>query len=170
MSKKSEQQARVVLAIDPAAKAGVALFYEGKLIGTTAANGAKWRPLVVAIGGLLSQLPSDAGAQPRHVVIEDGWLRPGWGAKGALTLGRRRGLAMAAAEAMGFEHDPTFVGPSTWQGKLFGRLKLDESKQKALAFVAEHYAKTDISEDEADAICIGHYWLTYEQGPHTKSA
>lgn len=160
MSKKSKVPPRLLLAIDPAAKAGLALFLDGKLVGTRAADGSRWKPLTVAISALLQAVATLPPANTWAVVIEDGWLNKGWGAKGALTLGRRRGIAQSAAEALGFPDVPVFIGPSTWQSKLFGKLAKDESKQRALAFVAQHYNTAGITEDEADAICIGHFALT----------
>ena len=159
MRKSSKPPTRLLLSIDPAKKAGVALFLDGKLVGTRAADGSKWRPLYEAIKDLLASTISTP-ENTQKVVIEDGWLNKGWGAKGALTLGRRRGIAQAAAEAAGFTEDPEFIGPSTWQCALFGKLAADESKRKALEYVAIRYNLTDVSEDEADAVCIGSYVLT----------
>lgn len=165
MSRKSSKRRfppRLVLAIDPAKKAGLALFLDGKLIATRAADGSKWAPLRDAISAMLVNVEFYGDVKDfKQVVIEDGWILGPWNSKGALTLGRRRGLAQGAAEACGFIEDPVMIGPSTWQCALFGKLAKDESKLRALQFCHTTYGLDNITEDEADAVCLGHYALTH---------
>lgn len=143
---------RKVLGIDPGEHAGVALLVDGKLQWYRAANGSKFVTLRDAIREDLT------GAE---CVIEDGWLAR-IGAKGALTLGRRRGLAQAAAESWGVDARRVhFIHSSTWQNTLFGSHKArggQDTKDLSLQFVRDTYAVTPDSHDIADAICLAHYW------------
>ena len=58
------------------------------------------------------------------------------------------------------------VKPSTWREALHfkqGRTERKELKRQAQAFVNDKYGMT-VSEDEADAICIGEYYMISKEG------
>lgn len=63
-------------------------------------------------------------------------------------------------EGWALEHDCEFntVRPSEWRAVCFnqGNKKRKELKALAIAYVKEHYG-LDVTDDEADAICIGVY-------------
>ncbi len=155
-------KSNMVLAIDPAKAAGFALFVDGALTGYGPADGSTWKTLVKALFPYLTPEPHYPGQM--LCVIEDGFYSGPRNFKGVLTLGRRRGLAQAAAEYYGF-HKFEFIGPQKrdgvmgWQDGL-GYKRGGDSKAFSLAFVKEKYGVEGISHDVADAICIGHYYLT----------
>ena|SRR5882672_8798196 len=154
MPKKSDRVAikpRLVLAIDPAKDAGVAVFLDGQLVGYSEANGTSWTALSPVIRALVSAY-SDIPDNQRHCVIEDGFGR-GIGAK---TLDRRRGIAQASAESAGF-HSFQLLYPSTWQSSTFGPLGGRDTKALSIAYVRDRFQVEGVSHDVADAISIGAY-------------
>lgn len=165
MSRKKAppQQPSWLLSIDPAAEAGWAIFYLGQLRACGACDGTKWKTLVAHIDEearyALGQM--QRGTESRECTIEDGFFQYGKQTfKGTLTLGRRRGLAQAAGEALGFDKF-TFIGPSTWQNGL-GWQRGQDTKVWSLARAKRLYPgplTDDITHDVADAINIGSYYL-----------
>jgi Holliday junction resolvasome RuvABC endonuclease subunit len=154
MARKKIVLPRIILAIDPAKAAGFALYVDRKLIHYGAVDGSTWRTMAPVFATAVADLPADF---ERVCVVEDGFITRPFNAKGVLTLGRRRGLAQAAAEAAGFEKFE-YIGPSTWQNTLFGPLKGRDTKDLSMAYAAGMGA-LGISHDEADAICLGAYYL-----------
>ncbi len=149
-----------LLAIDPAAAAGWALFINGNVSCWGAANGATWRSFSntldhAGVRQYITETPNDM----RECVIEDGF--PTWGSnqsfKGTMTLGRRRGIAQSAAESMGFDKF-TYISPSTWQNAL-GWRRGQDTKEWSLAYVKTRYGISDISHDTSDALALGTYYL-----------
>lgn len=150
---------RVVLSIDPAKAAGAALFIDGKLTGNIEFAGDSFWTSYDAVEWLLHNSPNISDEATRVCIIEEQVI-PGRGGKGALTLGRRRGLVQAAAEAHGF-NELVLIGASTWQNKLFGgRVETGETKNASIARVQTAHGITT-GPDVADAINIGDYYLQF---------
>ncbi len=160
--KPLRQAPRLLLVIDPAAAAGVALYVNGQLQGCAKADGSKWLTLAPVVAAMMRpyvHLP----AHEKLCAIEDGFISF-HSIKGSLTLGRRRGIAQAAAEAAGITNF-TFVGASTWQSKIFGG-RVEDTKVASIAHAtcildSAMIDSTSISDDEADAICIGAYVIQH---------
>ncbi len=161
--KPLRQAPRLLLVIDPAAAAGVALFVDGKLTAYAKADGSKWRTLAPVVTGLVSPYGDSILPHERLCAIEDGFISF-HSIKGSLTLGRRRGIAQAAAEAADITNF-TFVGASTWQGKIFGG-RVEDTKASSIAVAsciidAAMIPSAGLTDDEADAICIGDYVIKH---------
>lgn len=148
---------RTLLAVDPGASAGIALFVDERYAGSAAVNGASHQGLYRGIQDLKlayeGQLP-----QPMLCVIEDGFGK-GIGAK---TLDRRRGLAMGAAEAAGFENF-VFVYPGTWHSQMFSNRDSAGMKAEAMAWCKKWLNITPTTHDQAEAAVLGH-WAYGEYG------
>lgn len=146
-----------ILAIDPAKKAGMALLYddgvEAKLLRYGAVDGSAWVTLVALAREFMVGVPPEL----THCVIEDGILTGFAKAKAVMTLGRRRGLAQAAAEACGITQFAHIV-PNEWQGGL-GYKRGGDSKKFSLDYVRDVYGVTGISDDVSDAVALGTYYL-----------
>ncbi len=158
---KSDITGSIILAIDPAKAAGWALFVDRKLVCYGAADGSMWHTLIAAMKGVTGWL---IGRDSTACVIEDGFYSGPRNFRGVLTLGRRRGLAQAAAEFYGFRKFE-FIGPQNRDGQVgwqtgLGYVRGGDSKAFSLGFAKAHYGLEHISHDVADAICIGHYYLT----------
>ncbi len=153
-AKRAKKLYRVILAMDPGASAGVALFVDGQYKGSRACGGASHKSLVVAIDILtLNSGAHDVPSDQWLCVIEDG----GWDrGKGAKTLDRRRGLCMGAAEMCGFTNT-VFVGPSTWQSFIFERHRPEDTKVASMAWCKKWLNIVPDTHDAADAVCIG-WW------------
>lgn len=146
-----------LLSIDPAAAAGWCLFYEGKPNLWGEADGTKWRTLKDSLVQAHARMWS-SGDTKKECVIEDGFFQYGkMTFKGTLTLGRRRGLAQAAGEAVGIDKF-TFIGPSTWQNGL-GWTRGQDTKVWSKAFVESRWQLGELSHDVADAVALGTYYL-----------
>ncbi len=162
--KPLRQAPRLLLVIDPAAAAGVALFVDGNLKAYAKADGSSWLTLAPVVSTLLHlHMPPLVPPSERLCAIEDGFISF-HSIKGSLTLGRRRGIAQAAAEAAGITNF-TFVGASTWQSKIFGgRVEVTKVASIALASCViddSMLVSSHLTDDEADAICIGDYVLRH---------
>lgn len=149
-----------LLSIDPAAAAGWCLFYEGtpKLWG--AADGSTWKGLMNELYPVQTLLHASTltPIKTRECVIEDGFFQYGKQTfKGTLTLGRRRGLAQAAGEAVGIDKF-TFIGPSTWQNGL-GWTRGQDTKVWSKAYVKSRWQLDEASHDVCDAIALGTYFI-----------
>lgn len=154
MPKKSDRGAikpRLVLAIDPAKAAGIAVFLDGQLAGYAEADGSSWTSMAPVIKGLVAAY-ADIPDNQRHCTIEEGF---GLG-KGAKTLDRRRGIAQASAESAGF-HSFMYLYPSTWQNSTFGPIGGRDTKALSTAYVRDRFQVEGVSHDVADAISIGAY-------------
>ncbi len=146
-----------LLSIDPAAAAGWCLFKEGKPHSWGTADGSTWTGLMASMEAQwLPQILATTDA--RECVIEDGFFQYGkMTFKGTLTLGRRRGLAQAAAEAHGIDKF-TFIGPSTWQNGL-GWTRGQDTKVWSKAYVESRWQLGEMSHDVADAVALGSYFI-----------
>jgi hypothetical protein len=146
----------IVLAIDPAAKAGAALFVDGKLTAHCELNGSAFWPAYDALDSLLKSAPGEISKMT--CVIEEGFATA-FASKGSLTLGRRRGLVQAAAEAHGFQ-ELVMVQPNTWQNPMLGYVPKGQTKVASLARVKSQHS-LEVSADVADAINLGEWYLSY---------
>lgn len=164
MAKKAKvsQPPFYLLSLDPAADAGYCLFKAGKPFLWGPMDGTTWKSMYTALldaHNYIAETYRDP-SKTAECVIEEGFFQYGKSTfKGALTLGRRRGLAQAAAEAIGLEKF-TFHVPSTWQNGLGWRKESGMStKEWSLALVKERWGITGITHDVADAIALGTYHL-----------
>lgn len=139
-----------LLAIDPGAAAGWALFEEGKLTAYGTARGSMWRTLVQDMSPKLKNWYQNGTA-----VIEQGWLNR---SKSAITLSQRRGLAQAAAEFFGFDKIE-YIASSTWMNGLYGPIHDKDTKQLSTERVRTVHNLVDLSHDVCDAINIAEYFL-----------
>ena len=151
------QQPYWLLSIDPAKAAGWALFEDGKLLRWGAADGSTWRTLNASLAEV-AKLVTTFSNCVKKCCIEEAY--PTWGKqsfRGTCTLGRRRGLAQAAAESAGFD-DFSFVMPSEWQGPM-GWRKGQDSKEWSLELCRSRYGIVGITHDVSDAILLGQHML-----------
>lgn len=146
----SKSTPNFLLAIDPGAAAGWALFEENKLVRHGRARGSMWRSFVQDMSPHLQNWYENG-----TVVIEQGWLNR---SKSAITLSQRRGLAQAAAEFYGFSN-VEYIASSTWMNGLYGSIHGKDTKQLSIERVRNVHGLVDISHDVCDAINIGDYWL-----------
>ena len=156
-AKSKKLAARLILAFDPGSSAGVALYVDGKFVGSASVNGTSHRALMRAASNLIEaangwEVPTEA----RLAVIEDGFGR-GLGAK---TLDRRRGMCAAAAESCGIEN-VRYVYPSTWHSRMFVATKSAEMKSEAMAWCKERLQHQPQTHDEAEACVLGHFVVQY---------
>ncbi len=153
--KKKPQRppAKLILAIDPAKGAGLAVFAEGKLVAYGPGAGDSFETLLQAARPLVMPYLLQYPREERLTVIEQHWKSFG---KGSLTLGQRRGIAQSVGEALGFGRWE-YVGASTWQSAIFGGKKVSDTKEASMAFVADTYGFMPLNNDISDAIAIGHY-------------
>ena len=96
--------------------------------------------------------------EPDVVVMED--VAKQKNVYSLIRLARVQGAMMEMCREMGIGM-PDIVKPSTWREALHfkqGRTERKELKRQAQAFVNDKYGMT-VSEDEADAICIGEYYM-----------
>jgi Holliday junction resolvasome RuvABC endonuclease subunit len=139
-----------LLAIDPGASAGWALFEEGKLTAYGTARGSMWRSFVQDMAPKLKNWYQNGTA-----IIEQGWTNR---SKSALTLGQRRGLAQAAAEFFGFDQIE-YIASSTWMNGLYGSIHGKDTKRLSTERVRTVHNLVDLTHDVCDAINIGEYFL-----------
>ena len=96
--------------------------------------------------------------EPDTVVMED--VAKQKNVYSLIRLARVQGAMMEMCREMGIGM-PDIVKPSTWREALHfkqGRTERKELKRQAQAFVKDKYG-IDVCEDEADAICIGEYYI-----------
>lgn len=151
---------RAVLGIDPAKSAGAALFVDGELVGYTPADGTTWKTLDAAIRAIITPAVASIPEAERLCVIEDGFLSGFGNAKGTLTLGRRRGLAQAAAESNGF-HNFVFAPVPRWLIDVHGSIYKKDTKELSLARAKEVYGVEGQTDDTTDAVLLGEWALRH---------
>lgn len=147
---------RLLLAIDPAKAAGAAVFYEGKLVATTVADGSSFRTLKESVSLIVSpflQVPENE----RLCLLEQHFIAF-HSVKGSLTLGQRRGIAQSVGEALGFS-SWEYVDAATWQSYIFNRKRVPDTKAASDAYVLARYGFTPATDDVSDAICLASYFL-----------
>jgi Holliday junction resolvasome RuvABC endonuclease subunit len=162
MAKKQAtlQQPFFLLSIDPAKAAGFAFFIAGRLTEYGEADGSRWKTLHEKLQPL-ERFKTDDWLLA-ECVIEEAF--PTFGRqnfKSTCTLGRRRGLAQAAAESIGIDKF-SFVQPSTWQNAL-GWRRGQDTKVWSLGLVKTRYGVDNISDDTSDAINLGQWFLDSRQ-------
>lgn len=161
----STSNTHYLLAIDPGAAAGWALFVDGQLTAYGPAQGDSFWGFVNAMKDHMPAVATLEQARLAECVIEQGWSN---GTKGALTLGQRRGIAQAAAEYFDFRKT-VYIPSATWQNGLHGSIKGKDTKQLALDYVREKYQISNIDHNQAEAICLGTYFLGARHSVPTKA-
>lgn len=149
-----------LLSIDPAKAAGFAFFIAGRLTEYGEVDGSSWKTLSEKLKPL-ERFKTDDWPQA-ECVIEEAF--PTYGKqnfKGICTLGRRRGLAQAAAESIDI-NTFSFVQPNIWQLAL-GWRRGQDTKVWSKALVKTRYGVDNISDDVADAINLGQWYLDSKQ-------
>lgn len=155
--------ARVIMAIDPASTSGWALFVNGELVnyGTTTTPIERHRAARMAC-----KAAQDNDA-PLAWVFEK-WATQGkWSARTLFGMGASRGRWLEATEVVSAATmadrlcaDMRFdLLTMTWHTLLHrGRnLPSDQWKKLAGQWVVDKWKVTGATEDEADAICMGHF-------------
>lgn len=149
---KPHPRPQLLLALDPAGAAGIALFAEGKLVAHAPCNGSSWLTFMQTLKPLVEPYLLKYPPEERHVVLERHQ-------RVHTTLGERRGIAQAAAEACGFP-TWTYVHAATWQSVIFNHKRPDDTKVAATDYVEAHYGFRPEIDDVADAICLGSYYIS----------
>lgn len=148
---------RWVIAVDPGASTGIALFEGERFVSAITSDGASFLALNDSIRKLIE--PHGFMAN-KTAVIEAGFFSVNRAT--ALVLERRRGLVQAACEINGFSTCDLY--PSQWQSKVLrhlgdgggvGRPKRVELKKRSLMRAREITGEAVASVDVADAICMG---------------
>jgi len=153
MGKRKKPPKRLVLAFDPGASAGIALYKDGTFVGSASVNGTSHRALMRAASNLIEAASGwDIPSESRLAVIEDGFGR-GIGAK---TLDRRRGFCAAAAESCGIE-EVRYVYPSTWHSRMFVATESAAMKSEAMAWCKQNLDSYPATHDEAEACVLGYF-------------
>lgn len=137
-----------VLAIDPGAVAGWAIFRAGVLVESGSARSVAERERVVTRAAGLFEDPL--------VVAAETW-RPMKSHKTMLGMGAAWGLWLAELERAGVPSRRIFrVEPETWRKACYGvaRVPAEEAKEKAIDWVRRRYG-IEAGSDEAEAVCIG---------------
>lgn len=152
---------RWVLSIDPGSHTGLSLFENGEFRNSLACSGESFLSIRDAMLELFGKLPVTEAAS-KQAVLECGFIGPS--RAGSLKLERRRGLAQAAAESLGFSVAELF--PVTWQSRTLrqlgdskpgsGRIRSAEWKRRALKMANSISPAAITSSDCADAICLGY--------------
>lgn len=150
--RKSASKPRLVVTIDPAREAGVAVFVGGRYVASAPADGSTWVGLMRVLKPMLANYDYIPQVE-RLAVIEDGFGK-GIGAK---TLDRRRGLAQAACEACGI-HNFEWISPATWICALFGSTKVD-TKVESVKYVRAFLNVIPQDHNESDAIAMGAWFV-----------
>lgn len=141
----------VILAIDPGAVAGWAIFRAGVLVRSGSARTVHEREVVVCQAVAVA---ADAGCP--LVVVAETW-RPMKSHVTMLGMGAAWGLWLAELQRCGVPARRILrVVPEVWRKACYGtaRVPREEAKPKAIDFVARCY-RTEAGPDEAEAICIG---------------
>ena len=149
----------IILAFDQSTKkTGYAVFDSGKLIkhGLIISN-----PSDGAIARMASQHRQAAAiiqdCDPDAVCLEAAQFQKNQAAFG--TLSQMQGVYFALLFKQGTPF--VIVEPSAWRSALgIGGRRRDEQKAAAIQAVKEWYG-LDVSEDEAEAICIGRWCIQY---------
>lgn len=94
---------------------------------------------------------------PDIVLIEDVYMKKGktFNVQTHKTLANLQGMLIAYFMLNQIEYQ--IIHPQTWKNKVVGKKKI--SKEETQSFLNKKYSIT-FKEDEADAICIGLYYLS----------
>ena len=161
------------ISIDPATKTGIARWHDHELmyVATMRPASPKERKAhgheaVAVVSQGITRVMSDRLAfwttelaTASAVIVEEAM---GFSPKAVAQLGFRRGYIAACAERFSLAH--TEVNTSSWR-KVAGEAwnvsfpaKSDAAKALSVSLVREHYG-IECSDDEADAVLIGHWAL-----------
>lgn len=137
---------------DAAAAAGITLWYKGKLVAHSVANGASFKTLWQVVAPMIAPY-KDIPSNERLALVEEGF------AQGTGTLGRRRGLMQAAFEVGGFER-MEFPLVSTWHSYIFGGKRPPDTKVASVKYAVEVLGlPPTITDDIADSACMAKYFF-----------
>jgi Holliday junction resolvasome RuvABC endonuclease subunit len=94
---------------------------------------------------------------PNIVLIEDVYMKHGktFNVQTHKTLSQLQGMLIAYFMLNQIEYE--IIHPQSWKNKVVGKKKI--SKEDTQSFLTKKYSR-DFKEDEADAICIGLYYIT----------
>ncbi len=148
---------RLLLSLDPALAAGMALFIDGKLVAHAPADGSSFRSFLQVVAPHIKQYAEGIANDDRVVVMEQHWI-PKFGVNGSLTLGQRRGIAQSVGEAVGCTRW-FYVPSSTWQSWAFGGKRVEDTKAASIERVTYKLHTSPATDDVADAINMGDYFL-----------
>jgi hypothetical protein len=146
---------RLLLAIDPAAAAGAALFVDGQLVSCTPADGTSFTAMLQTVRPLLA---SYGHITERVVVLEQHWMSF-HSQKGSMTLGQRRGIAQSVGEALGCTRW-FYVPSATWQSHAFDGTKPEDTKSSSIRVANALWPHIQFPTDDcSDAALIGNYFI-----------
>lgn len=149
----------IILAVDQGARSGWALFRVGKLVASGVATKAAQRKAAVDRAVALSRITN----MPLVFVYEDHSgipARKKGNTRTLLGMGAARGRWEEQLDMAGVPKPRRLkVRPETWRRNVLG-LRLftprDVAKTAAIRFVVAAYG-VDAKDDEAEAVCIGHW-------------
>lgn len=157
VARKPKPQVRLIVALDPAEHAGVAVYWDGALVGSAPAPGKTCPGILGVLEPLARPYLAQTAPGERLAVIEKHWV--GGFINGAMTLAARRGKAEAAAEMLDIMTHK-LVGPSTWQNAVFGPYRGQDTKELSKRKASQIAGRPIEDDNEADAICMGTWALT----------
>ena len=140
-----------IIAIDPGKQCGVALFRKGKLYTSLSLN----LDDPYAISSLRSTLRKKMGAA--FVVVAE---RGGWRSMpNAYYVGVSLGYLLGGTELPRPHH---YVEPAKWRQAVLGKGRI--TKPEVVSWVQTNAKKSVEDHNEAEAICIGYYFLWRHAG------
>ena len=159
----------IVFSVDPSINSsGYAIFKDGEFVfsGRIRNNSGedvekRKSKIQTVIEFFLTKFDKD---EERILIVEDQFV--GRSIKSSKTIIEVKELCLTCARHFGFSVLP--IHPKTWQTALFpgnARRKREELKKmaKILASKITGIMEERLTEDESDAICIGHWFLTKYQ-------
>ena len=163
----------VILAVDPGADDGSAVFHRNTLVesqGVTCTRAGRERLIRIA-----HDLSGDMGI-PLVCVVETwtqhrkrdprtGKATQGWTFETALRCGEQAGRWLGDMEEVN-PHGIVRVKPLIWRAQLWGgrHMKTDAAKAKAIQHARQAW-RVSCDDNEAEAICIGH-WSVFADDVH----
>ncbi len=156
-SKKNEDVKRVLALDASTTKTGWAIFEESKLInyGKVVAEHKDVTERICYMNQWLDKMIEEWDLD--LIVLEDVYQKQN--PQTFKILSRLQGVFINSAFL--YDIKTELVMPVTWRGGLnVGDKKRAVLKEKAIKFVKKMY-NVIVSEDEAEAICMGHYFMTY---------
>jgi hypothetical protein len=159
-SRRPEAPIRAIVAIDPAASAGIAVIADGKVLTARPAAGDRFWPLGLAVKAAWIESGCTVPFNEVLGVFESGWVN-GRGGKGQHTLAIRRGLAHAALEYLGITRIK-YEQPSVWMNALYGSIHKKDTKQLSMEFATQVLGSAPVNDDVSDAVALGMWaWREY---------
>lgn len=158
------------IAFDPGKSTGLSLWYGTQLVGyALCKDGHSFTALRNTVYSLVAEVEEGEHKmvlQGGTAVIEDGYI--GFNRRTAQITDRARGICQSVAEHFGLEFH--YVMPGTWHfllkdtlkglfPKHKGKWKREHLKPAAKKKAGEIVGRAIVSEDVADAICQGRFWV-----------